>query len=346
MQLTFESILLSMFQRITGERSAQGVYYILRGKRSGQTLQDIEYYQLKSFYSLLPNLSMTNFQQAIDRLATEGFIYFKDQIVYITKKGKESAERNDWRFNGWEYRGKEREFGKRLALVVQTLSHVRVGEKMFMPIQKELPVQQFVKEFLRRELRPMSELSSMLGSELERAMDQTGLTEVQCTIFTCRLTGYGFTAFTWEQLAEQLKVPNTSIQLMYLESLHIVLDFINDRSEFPLLNHLATGCRVDTYLTHSAERTRKLFEHGYTIEQISSLRQLKVSTIEDHFVEMAANMKFFPFETFVSQEQIDEVWRQIEQLQTKRLRRLKEQCDELTYFQLRLIIIHGKRVNS
>src|SRR5699024_1151849 len=101
--------------------------------------------------------------------------------------------------------------------------------------------------------------------------------------------------------------------------------------------------KVDTYLTQSAERTRKLFERGYTVEQISSLRNLKLSTIEDHFIEMAANVESFPYEEFVTNEQIDQVWRHVEQMQTKRLRVLKEQCPELTYFQLRLIIIIGRR---
>ncbi|MDV6377652.1 helix-turn-helix domain-containing protein [Sporosarcina sp. GW1-11] len=344
--MTLESVLLTMFQRLHGERSAQAVYHILRGKRSGQTLQDVEYYQLKSFYSLLPNLPAVEFQHAIDRMVSDGLIRIKEQLVFLTENGERNHVDYGWRFNGWDYRGKEREFSKRLALVVQTLSNVRMGANMFMPIQRELPIQQFIKEFLRNQSVPISELSRKLRVELERTMLETQLTELQCTIFSYRLTGHGLTALTWEQLADELKVSSVSIQLTFLESLHIILDFIHEQEEFPLLNNLAVGCRVDTYLTHSAERTRKLFEHGYSIEQIASLRNLKISTIEDHFVEMAANLKHFPFEEFVSQKQMDDVWRHIDRLQTKRLRVLKEQCDELTYFQLRLIVIHGKQVSS
>ncbi|PIC63281.1 hypothetical protein CSV79_12755 [Sporosarcina sp. P13] len=340
--MTFKSVLLTMFQRLHGERSAQGVYHILRGKRSGQTLQDVEYYQLKSFYSLLPNLSAVDFQHAIDRLVSDGLIRIEDHLVYFTEKSERDHVDYGWRFNGWDYRGKEREFSKRLALVVQTLSNIRIGENMFMPIQKELPIQQFVKEFLRNYPIPIRELSRILRGELERVMLESQLTELQCIILSNRLTGYRLTALTWEQLADQLNVSSTTVQLTFLESLHIVMDFIYEQEEFPLLNNLAAGCRVDTYLTHSAERTKYLFEDGYSIEQIASLRNLKMSTIEDHFVEMAVNMKHFPFEEFVSQEQIDDVWRHIDRLQTKRLRVLKEHCGGLTYFQLRLIIIYGK----
>lgn len=344
--MTFESILFTLFQRLHGERSAQGVFHILRGKRSGQTLQDVEYYQVKSFYSLVPNMQAQDFQRVVHRMLDNGFLRVEDQLVYVTEKGEQEYVDYGWRFNGWDYRGKEREFVKRLALLVQTLSNVGNGENMFMPIQKELHIQQFVKGFLQKQSSSFSKLATMLYEELEQAMRETHLTELQCTILSYRLTGYGLTAYTWEQLSDQLQLPTTSIQLLFLESLHIILDFIFHHKELLVLKSLAVGCRVDTYLTHSAERTKKLFEHGYAIEQIASLRNLKLSTIEDHFVEMAANITDFPFRNFVSSEQITLVWNHIDRLQTKRLRILKEQCDELTYFQLRLIVIHGRQVST
>jgi len=340
--MSFDSILLTIFQRLHGERSAQGVYHILRGKRSGQTLQDVEYYQVKSYYALLPQLSASEFQQALERMVADGLIYI-DKLVYVTAKGQMATGSEMWRFNGWDYRGREREFGRRLALTVQTLSNLRSGETMFMPIQKELPTQQFVKGFLRNQSKPMNTLSISLQKELEHALTDAQVPELQCTIVIGRLSGNRLTAFTWEQMAESLNMPIRSIQLHYLEALHMLLDFIHQQRKTPLLKELAAGCKVDTYLTQSAERTRKLFERGYTVEQISSLRNLKLSTIEDHFIEMAANVESFPYEEFVTNEQIDQVWRHVEQMQTKRLRVLKEQCPELTYFQLRLIIIIGRR---
>ena len=340
--MSFDSILLTIFQRLHGERSAQGVYHILRGKRSGQTLQDVEYYQVKSYYALLPQLSSSEFQQALERMVADGLIYI-DKLVYVTAKGQMATGSEMWRFNGWDYRGRERKFGRRLALIVQTLSNLRRGETMFMPIQKELPTQQFVKGFLRNQSKPMNTLSISLQKELEHALTDAQVPELQCTIVIGRLSGNRLTAFTWEQMAESLNMPIRSIQLYYLEALHMLLDFIHQQRNTPLLKELAAGCRVDTYLTQSAERTRKLFERGYTVEQISSLRNLKLSTIEDHFIEMAANVESFPYEEFVTNEQIDQVWRHVEQMQTKRLRVLKEQCPELTYFQLRLIIIIGRR---
>ncbi|PID02069.1 MULTISPECIES: helix-turn-helix domain-containing protein [unclassified Sporosarcina] len=336
--MSLDSILLTIFQRLHGERSAQGVYHILRGKRSGQTLQDVEYYQVKSYYALLPQLTASEFQQALERMQADGLILI-NELVYVTAKGQMATGSEIWRFNGWNYRGREREFGRRLALLVQTLSNLRSGETMFMPIQKELPTQQFIKGLLRNQSNSMTNLSISLRKELEHALIHSSLSDLQRTIVTSRLTGYGLTASTWEQLAASLNVSAKTIQLYYLEALHILLDFLLQQPNMPLLTELATDCRVDTYLTQSAERTRKLYERGYSLEQIASLRNLKLSTIEDHFIELAANMDNFPYEEFVTKEQMVTVWRHVEQLQTKRLRLLKQQCPELSYFQLRLIII-------
>ncbi|PID00594.1 MULTISPECIES: helix-turn-helix domain-containing protein [unclassified Sporosarcina] len=340
--MSFDSILLTIFQRLHGERSAQGVYHILRGKKSGQTLQDVEYYQVKSYYALLPHLTASEFQQALERMQADDLIYI-NELVYVTAKGQMATGSEMWRFNGWNYRGLEREFARRLALLVQTLSNLRSGETMFMPIQKELPTQQFIKGFLRNQSSSMISLSTSLRKELEYVFTHSSLSDLQCTIVSGRLTGYKLTGSTWEQMADRLNMSVKTIQLYYLEALHMLLDYLQHHPNLPLLSELAIGCRVDTYLTQSAERTQKLFERGYSVEQIASLRNLKLSTIEDHFIEMAANMESFPYKEFITEEQRDTVWRHVEQLQTKRLRLLKQQCPELSYFQLRLIIIIGRR---
>ncbi|GKV65657.1 MULTISPECIES: helix-turn-helix domain-containing protein [unclassified Sporosarcina] len=343
--MNFVSILLTMFQHLHGERSASGVYHILRGKRSGQTLQDVENYQLKPFYALFPALSAADFQQLIERMMEEGLIHTEEQVVFVTAKGHNQLPNEEWHFNGWEYRGKEREFMKRLALTVQTLSQLRSGETMFTPIQNELHIQQFVKEFIRSH-RQTTRLADSLRQEFELLLNEATFSEVQCTILMYRLTGHQKTAFTWDQLAEVLELPVETIQLYFLESLHKALDFIGRSEELPLLTTLSAGCRVEIYLTQSAERSRKLFQQGFSIEQIASLRQLKLSTIEDHMIEMAANSLHFPFARFISEEQIEKVWQHIDRLQTKRLRLLKEQSPELSYFELRLIIMHGRRVED
>ena len=45
--MNLSSILLTIISRIDGERTIYAGLHLLRGKRSGQTLQDVEYYGVK-----------------------------------------------------------------------------------------------------------------------------------------------------------------------------------------------------------------------------------------------------------------------------------------------------------
>ena len=74
------------------------------------------------------------------------------------------------------------------------------------------------------------------------------------------------------------------------------------------------------------------------MDEIATMRQLKMSTIEDHFVEMAINDKTFPIQQFVSKVDLENVILKSRELGTKRLRLLKDTFPELSYFQLRLIL--------
>ena len=79
------------------------------------------------------------------------------------------------------------------------------------------------------------------------------------------------------------------------------------------------------------------------MEEIATIRQLKMSTIEDHFVEMVINDVTFPIDKFVSSEERKDVRKKSKELKTKRLRLLKDVFPDLSYFQLRLILGVGSR---
>jgi uncharacterized protein YpbB len=71
---------------------------------------------------------------------------------------------------------------------------------------------------------------------------------------------------------------------------------------------------------------------------IANLRHLKLSTIEDHLVELALNVEGFSIDSYVDrvlQNKILEVSR-IEA--TKQLKLIREKIGAATYFQIRLVL--------
>ena len=99
--------------------------------------------------------------------------------------------------------------------------------------------------------------------------------------------------------------------------------------------------RVEVVLTASTNSTAQLYRAGRTLEEISHIRRLKMSTIEDHIVELAMNEPNFSIEPFVTNEEQKQILDAVENYDTKRLKTLKELLPQLSYFQLRLTLAKG-----
>jgi uncharacterized protein YpbB len=342
--LDLSFLLLTIISRLDGERSIYAGLHLLRGKRSGQTLQDVEYYSLKGYFCILPKLQIEVFDEAVAQLIEAQYISINEDVVYLTEKGKEVHHTlPDYQFNGWDYRGREHVFFSRLSLIVQTLSYFRAGVKSFMPMQNDYDIQLFVKELLLKPGRLDEAFSTELFQELHQSIERSGMTDDQKVILVHRLGGYNKTGWTWKQLSDEMAIKPFTLSLYYIESLHMLLQTISQSSQYPILTGIIKNIKVSTYLTESTSKTKELFERGMSMKEISRLRQLKMSTIEDHFVEISNNDQSFPMEEFVSSIDIDAVVAKSKELGTKRLRLLKEQFPSLTYFQLRLILGAGAK---
>ncbi len=347
--MDFSILLCSLFNHLGGEKTPYAGFHLLRGKRSGQMMQDVAYYGVHPFFGILPKLSKAHFDAAIKELEHKRLITIDEHsILHLTEEGKRLVQfARTSHFDGWNYRGREEIFFARLSLIVQTLSHFKEGVKQFMPVQREPEVQQFVKVFLRNYPIHDPTFSAQLKKELYEALEDSQVTDEQKGVFTHRLVGYQSTGWTWGQLGEQLAVSPLNVKLSYIESLHMLLNTIIGVERYPLLNRIAYQIKVENHLNDSTRRTKILFDQGCSLEEIAMIRQLKASTIEDHIVEIALDNKQFPFEKFVEIEDCLAVQKKSEVLETKRLRLLKESFPQLSYFQLRLILsVPSKGVNS
>ncbi|MCG7343007.1 helix-turn-helix domain-containing protein [Sporosarcina sp. ACRSL] len=345
--MNLTTILLFIISKLNGERTVNAPLHLLRGKKSGQTLQDVDYFNVKPFFGIFPKLEESTYVKAIDELLDTGLIVQNGKFVYLTELGKQKVkELPAFHFKGWDYRGREMIFFGRIALLVQTLSYMRFGETSFMPIQRDRDIQLFVKRLV--EGQPITDpiFAKSIGDELKKALPLSGMSDVQKYIFAYRLTGKNETAKTWDQLAVELKSSTEALRLLFIESLHRLLPVIEKSSHLPYLKKMAIDIKVHSYLTDSAKQTKRLFDEGYSMESIAAIRKLKLSTIEDHFIEMAMSDKSFPLTHFVSQESIDAVLTKSREMGTKRLKLLKNEFEALSYFELRLILTTYKEVDT
>jgi len=338
--MNLSSILLTIIGRIDGERTIYAGLHLLRGKRSGQTLQDVEYYGLKEFFGIVPKLTAERFDEAAKQLRDWGFIStMDDSFVKLTEQGRVAVSKLPfYRFNGWDYRGREMIFFGRLSLVVQTVSNFKEKERSFMPAQKDRDIQTFVKMLLHNQQISDPTFAKGISDELRLCITRSEMDERQKTIITHRLSGFGLTGWTWDQLADDLKLNSFDIRLLFIEGLHMMLAVITLSPDLPFLRKIAENVKVSTYLTDSSVKTKQLFDRGFTLDEIVTARNLKQSTIEDHFVEMSINDTEFPLTQFVSAEDAEAVAGKVKEIGTRRLRLLKSEFETLSYFQLRLIL--------
>lgn len=344
--MLIQQILLKILHTFQQERTVSAAFHLLKGKRSGQTIQDVGLYKLYPYFGLLPKLARHKFEQHIDLLFAKNLIDLDENGYYaMTDAGKALAmEPLQVNFDSWLYRGNEHIFFGRLALIVQSLSHQLHGQKAFIPIERNEQIQNTVRHFLVQHHYQNGLLQPLLYKEMMESLGKLPIDEKAKDLLVYRLTGYNEPGFTWQQLAFGLHLQEMDVQLIYISSLHAWLNEIYAQPEqYPLLRDIAQNIQVEAMLTASANTTAQLYKNGRTIEEISQIRRLKTSTIEDHIVEMAMNEPHFSIDKFVSKEDQQQILTTIEAYETKRLKTLKELIPHVSYFQLRLTMAKGAK---
>ncbi len=338
--MNYATIILQIYEQLDGEREQNAAFYILRGKRSGQSIQDVAYFSLFRYYSLFPSLSKEEYDRALKTLLENRYLIKDDQsFCHVTPTGKKVLKNSTYfQWNGWAYRGREQLFFERLQLLVQTASYMKQGITTFLPLVRRIDVQQDVRHLYKRYPMHISRYRHQLREELVTILQSIQSDQRFPSVMAWRLGGAEDSPYTWRQISEHLKIEESSLQFIWIEGLHLLLERLKDNQNFPILKEMTKGIYQQSYLTDSAEKTYILYQKGYKREEIEKVRQLKRSTIEDHFVEMAIYIPSFSIEPFVHKEDQVRVAQFVQQQRTRRLRKIKEAFPELSYFQIRLIL--------
>lgn len=334
--MLFTELILAIMKAVNRQRTISSPYHLIKGKKSGQTIQDIGYFGLYPYFGVLPKLDKKAYDGAVQSLFSQAYLLANDQVVDLSQKALD-LDIAASPLNGWKYRGNENLFFSRLSLIVQTLSHTSQQEKTFDPIVSNEEIQSWVKNYLNRiQFRNLA-VAQRFTEELAVSLTDTDISETHKMILMERLTGFGLSGLTWQQIAASKNLTVMDVQLMAVEVLHGWMSVI-EQTKPPLLMGLMEGIIQQSSLTETAQRTEKLFARGFSIEQIASLRQLKTSTIEDHFVELAMNDPYFNYTQFVDAGLYEAIIAESRRRKTKRLREIKEHLPEASYFQIRLAL--------
>lgn len=326
--------LLHILQKYNGERTVFSAYHLLKGKKSGQTIQDVGLFDLQPYFHILPKLTKEIYSEQIKALEISGEIRIDEQQrVFVVQK---NTEQPDY-FDGWHYRGREHIFFARLQLIVQTISNEIQGDKRFLPIVRDESVQYFARHYLLHIQYQKESTQRAFIEQFHQVIEKLETVDSVKKILVYRLTGYQAIGLTWSQFAEQLQLDEIDVQLYFVHGLHRLIELI-EMGEYPILKSLLYRIRVETVLTESTQKTAALLKRGFSLEQIAQRRRLKLSTIEDHIAELAMTDPNFDVGLFVPDALNMEIQHLLEEMDVKKLKLIKERIPHASYFQIRLIL--------
>lgn len=338
-------VVLYCLSKFNGERSIYAIYHLLQGKKSSQTIQDAKLFKLESFFQSMQQLSKKDIDDIIFELQYSDVISMTKKDTYIlTEKGSFYLENFLEKYpippylNGWRNHKKAILFWQRFSLAIQTLSFLIYENSSFIPVINDDETQRFVKSYLKKinnRYNAAGEIFNEINSLLQL------LPRLQADILVLHLSGYHRVGYTIEQIGRFLQVDKDYTFVLFQAVLHFIIEKIEkDPIRFcHLLSFIEQEHQSIATLTQSSQKTYELLSLNKSITEIAIIRNLKESTIEDHIVEIASELKSFNIELFVSKDLQDKIVNSFQTLGTKRLKPIRSSLNDMvSYFQIRLVL--------
>ncbi|WP_062198328.1 YpbB family protein [Massilibacterium senegalense] len=335
-------VLLYAFLQMNGERTPSGVYHLLTGKRSQQSIQDAKWYHLTPFYAAYMTYSKEDFKKDMRFLLEKGYVYCTEQNLFVTDDGKKQVpffmEKIPKELDGFTYGYVAIHFWRRLILYIQSLTNVVFHSGGFIPVITHYPTKLWVKQHFPKTKQERQFMCHQLYKELTNIL--IPLTDRQKELIVFQCTSDRVAGVTVPQLAKQYQEDETYVAIQFHAGLHqIIKEVIKQSEDYPVLYMCMKDVIKPYALTHTANETWNFVQRGYTVEEIASIRRLKISTIEDHLVEIALNIPTFSIDPYVSSTIIEEVKQKTKQQASRKLKVLKQSLSEdVSYFQIRLVL--------
>ncbi|WP_062046732.1 helix-turn-helix domain-containing protein [Bacillus sp. JCM 19034] len=344
-------VILTVLKALNGERSIYGAYHLLQGKRSVQTIQDGTIFNMSGYFGILP-LSREQFLNEVKKLVAYKYLeWHEKERVQVTNLGMRMYEHNleNYRFihdfNGWKYDKWTEIVWLRLVLYVQTLSFLLEKESRFYPLTQQKSIQKWVKSHIPKNELAQKEQFTSLHHELLTILEDC--VKKQALAFSLQLSSKHQIGLTKKQIAHRIDGTEDTVALLHKSVMHKICERAQCSETFPILNYLLDGVNTQAPLTESARKTYQLLQKGISLEEIQDRRQLKISTIEDHIVEIAHSDLSFQYRSFVSEEIEQKIFDCVNQLKTTKLRLIKNRLgDEYSYFIIRLVMAKRKVQNG
>ncbi|WP_196493691.1 helix-turn-helix domain-containing protein [Ornithinibacillus caprae] len=341
-----DSLILKSGLHMQGERTLSGIFHLLKGKKSIQTIHDARLFHLENFYGIHPTLRKDSFNLTIRVLIKSNYIVLESnhkELFYVTEMGRKWLEQQEEKipftyYKGLTYHGVSNVFFERLLLFIQTFANSKMKNFSFIPIVDKESITQWVKYIYKKTKATEQIILSDLYHELSYVLNQFKTTEA--SLFVDRITSYNYYGLSIEQLTQKYDMSVEDVRLLFEAIIHRILTIVEtNKNRFRILPVFLKDISTQHFITNTAKATHQLLLKQYSIEQIAEIRGLKINTIHDHLVEISLYDRFFPIRTYVDQQTESEILAAIANLNSMKLKDIKDAVsDDISYFQIRLVL--------
>lgn len=301
-----DSLLLDYVNSLITDQTAIKVNQfklINEGKKTPSNLFIAEKNHLQSLFNAQYDLSTKQWEEVMQQLLYYNFVQIREELYTGTvtgKKRKKDFLRENTIFSAehtLEFSQTRNQLWSWIVFVSQILSEFAYDSKKYIPYSSNRENQIRVKNWLRKQNKPMSEIKQLWSEELIKFIND--LPDTYRYLLIDQLVGFNKDGLTDRQLSEKYKLSKIELDIVmnHLMQLLISKQFCSDS----VINSLVKEVHLlnNKGLSHSATETLKLINQSWSIEAISRKRRIKLNTVKEHILEAVLVIQALPVSLFI-----------------------------------------------
>lgn len=301
-----DSLLLDYVNSLITDQTAIKVNQlklINEGKKTPSNLFIAEKNHLQSLFNAQYDLSTKQWEEVMQQLLYYNFVQIREELYTGTvtgKKRKKDFLRENTIFSAehtLEFSQTRNQLWSWIVFVSQILSEFAYDSKKYIPYSSNRENQIRVKNWLRKQNKPMSEIKQLWSEELIKFIND--LPDTYRYLLIDQLVGFNKDGLTDRQLSEKYKLSKIELDIVmnHLMQLLIRNQFCSDS----VINSLVQEVHLlnKKGLSHSATETLKLINQSWSIEAISRKRRIKLNTVKEHILEAVLVIQALPVSLFI-----------------------------------------------
>ena len=321
------------------------LYHILTGKRTVSVMMQAFRHELEAYYGFFPKLQQDQFERKIKTFKEQQYLLETEEGFLLSEKGFGalneyfSTHTRITQSSQLRYALILPVFRQKILFLSQVLSEISYQNKQYLPLENREIEQYWLKKFLSEFNQSHTKSAAILGEEWIFILEEAQVPAVH--LFIEQFEGHEQIRKTSKEIAVEEGIEVAEVKTIWHVGWLKILEYLaKNQSTTIIFTKLFEELTQHAGLcSQSCQESYLLWQQGQSLEQIANQRQLKNSTISDHFTEWAILYADFPYDRFLKPDLLRFIKLAAENGKMIHYQELKKQFPTLSFFESRLMQI-------